>query len=168
MKRNKLLQLVDTIEEFFLVSIVSLISIIIFCQIILRYIFHSVPSWMDELSVWLFVWSIWLGCAYCTKIKSHIAIEAFVLVLPSNIRKYLNLLINLISLIFLVILFYYGIKQAISPSIIRQTSPVIFNPFTGSNMSMIVLYISMPIGALLSILRLVSIIFTKDLNNQDK
>ncbi len=158
--KNKFFQIVDTIEEIFLVSIVSIISITIFCQIILRYIFHFVPSWMDELSVWLFVWSIWLGCAYCTKTKAHICIEAFTLLLPSGIKKILTFIVFLISFIFLTLLFYYGIKQAFSPSITRQTSVVIVNPFTGSNISMLALYISMPLGALFSILRMLGNLFS--------
>lgn len=160
--KNKFFQIVDTIEEIFLVSVVSIISIIIFCQIVLRYVFHFVPSWMDELSVWLFVWSIWLGCAYCTKIKSHICIEAFTTLLPSNSKKVLNFFIYLTSFIFLSLLFYYGVKQAFSPSIVRQTSVVIVNPVTGDNVSMLALYISMPIGALFSILRMIGSLFNKN------
>ena len=156
---RKLTAAVDTIEEYLLVSIVVLIPCTIFMQIVLRYIFHFVPSWMDELSVWLFVWSIWLGCSYCTRKSEHIKIEAFTMLLSKDVQHKLSFIINLFALFFLAVLCWYGFKQMMSPSILMQKSPVIINPISGNYVSMAILYAALPFGALFSCIRLVVNLF---------
>ena len=56
-------------------------------------------------------------------------------------------------------LFYFGYEQIINPIIARQSSIVLKWPVFGESVSMMWLYASLPVGALLSSLRLIQNIF---------
>jgi len=146
------------------------ISILIIFQIFMRYIVGQSTSWTEELIIWSFVWFIWLGVSYGYSTNKHISVTLFVNKLPGKISKLTSILILIISLVFFVYISYMSYtKHALSPFIVNQSSPVIFNPITKDNVSLFWLYLSMPVGAGLSAIRVMQNIYKeiKELNSND-
>ena len=52
-----------------LTALLAMIVIIIY-QVFSRQLFHSTPSWAEELSLLLFVWTSFLGVAYGFKAET--------------------------------------------------------------------------------------------------
>ena len=142
-------------EETVLIATLSLITVIVFCQVVLRYVFSFVPPFMDETSVWLFIWTIWIGVAYCFKHRLHIRITVGIDWLPANIRAVVEIAVELIVLAFFMYMCWWGYVQASSTTIMMQKSTVIINPLTGEQFSMSFLYAAVPLGSLLSCYRLI-------------
>ena len=68
------------LEEFFMVISLILMTVIMGIQVFSRYVLGSAPSWSEEITRYLFVWSGFLSVSYCTKKCISIKIEQFKLV----------------------------------------------------------------------------------------
>lgn len=69
------------------VGLAGLMVIVIFAQVIFRYIFENSLSWSEELGRYLFVWITFLGAALGIREKAHVALDALVNALPPAVRK---------------------------------------------------------------------------------
>ena len=96
------------IEEIAAGTLLVLMSLATFGNVVARYFFNNPLEWAEEFSRYAFIWVVFLGAAYCTKTKRHIVIDGLVLALPSTVRAYLALLAELIVLGMAGILTYYG------------------------------------------------------------
>ncbi len=84
-----------------------------FINVIARYIFESSLSWASELTIYLFLWSLFFGAVYCFKKDAHIAVDVFTQKAPPKLYKILNILTLLVSLIYVVAIAYYGYKYVL-------------------------------------------------------
>lgn len=125
-----------------LAAIVGLIS----ANVFMRYVLNASLSWGEELTLWLFVWFVWIAVSYAFQQGSHVRItflrDAFG---PARQRMF-EVVVDLLVIGFLAILSVQCIKLMLQPFVLSQKSVVLGLPIP-------VLYASAPIGAGLSILR---------------
>jgi len=92
--------LFENIESLFcrglLVGFVSLL----FVQIISREVFASSISWIEELSVYMFVWFVFLGASEAARISAHNRVTFQFNFIPQVFHKYIELLGDLFWLYF--------------------------------------------------------------------
>ena len=74
MGKNKIISFIDKLEEILLVSMFVLMVLIIFIQVIMRYVFNNSLSWSEELGKFLFVWLSWIGISIGERRNEHIKI----------------------------------------------------------------------------------------------
>jgi TRAP-type C4-dicarboxylate transport system permease small subunit len=55
---------------------------IIFVEVIRRFLFNEQVPWSTTVPVYLFLWIVWLGCAYNVKIRAHLRFDELRLRLP--------------------------------------------------------------------------------------
>ncbi len=79
-----------------------------FANVIARYVFDYSITWASELTMYLFLWSMFFGMAYCFKLDGHISIDLLVEFVPKKIAKIMMLLTRLVSFVFLIVVAYYG------------------------------------------------------------
>jgi len=79
-----------------------------FINVVARYVFNASLVWATELSIFLFLWSIFFGAAYCFKKDAHIAVTVILDLCPSRIAKIMLIISHLITLVFLSAVAYYG------------------------------------------------------------
>jgi TRAP-type C4-dicarboxylate transport system permease small subunit len=79
-----------------------------FANVVARYFFNSPIQWAEEFSRYAFIWVVFLGAVVCTKQKRHIGIDSLVKVLPSHIQPWVNLAADLLTLVLMVIIIWYG------------------------------------------------------------
>ena len=72
---KKTLDLIQKLINIFLSVAIFAMTLIIFLQVISRYIFNSPLVWSEELSRYLFVWISFLAIADAVRTKSHIALS---------------------------------------------------------------------------------------------
>ena len=150
MKKNKLISLIDKIEEILLVSMFALMVLIIFVQVIMRYIFNNSLSWSEELGKFLFVWLSWIGISIGAKRNEHIKITMLTDKLSPSARKIVDIVSEMIVIAICAVTTYYGISLVISQA------PVFY---AGIKISMSWGYLSVVVGCILMILRsIISII----------
>lgn len=125
----KLCKFLDEYLELYLcIFLMSSMTVILFVQVVMRYVFQSSLSWSEELARYLFVWLIYLGISYGAKIRKHIKIDAALGLFPVGLRPYVVILGDLIFLCFSVYICYlsYGLVQ--KQIMIGQTSPAMRMP----------------------------------------
>jgi len=79
-----------------------------FVNVVVRYVFDSSLTWASELTIFLFLWSVFFGAAYCFKEDAHISISILLDNVSAATAKKLMLLSHAITFIFLAAVSYYG------------------------------------------------------------
>jgi len=72
--RNHLGQIVDWVASIAMV----IMTVLVFIQVVSRYVFNSPTSWTEEMARLCFVWISMIGAYMGVKTKGHISIETFV------------------------------------------------------------------------------------------
>jgi C4-dicarboxylate transporter DctQ subunit len=72
----------DGIEETLIASILGIMTLITFANVVARYAFNQNILWALELTVFLFGWLVLLGASYAVKKSSHLGVDIVINMLP--------------------------------------------------------------------------------------
>lgn len=120
-------------------------AVVLFINVILRNLGSSLV-WAEEYAKFAIIWITFGGAGAAVREKAHMSITAFYDVLKPAGKKALDIFINLVGLAFSVFMLYYGSMLVRKVLLTAQTSPTMQLP-------MWIIYISVPIGAALMLLR---------------
>lgn len=137
----------DHIEEVLLTIVFSVMVTVIFVQVIARMLDNSL-SWSEELGRYCFIWLVYLGISYGVKKQRHISVDVLLVILKGRARIILNLLANIIFLVFSLVVVRYGSDIALQLLSFGQKSPALHIP-------MGLVYMASPIGMGLAAIRLI-------------
>ena len=135
-------------EKVLASTLLAAIVLLIFGNVFMRYVMNASLSWGEELTLWLFVWFVWLGVSSAFHTGDHVRITVLRDVLSERARLYADVVIALLVLVFLVVLTIECIKLIRQPFVASQNSVVLGLPIP-------ILYASAPVGAGLSAIRVV-------------
>ncbi len=144
---DKLFKGLRSVLYGFSVAAMSVMLVVIFAQVVSRYLFNWTPEWSEELARYLFVWVVFIGSALIMGESGHLAVQ-FV---PNHFKgtaagKALQVIINLSGYVFIVLLLVQGTKMM--QVMTFQISP-------GLEIPMSWVYSVIPISAVLMLLYLV-------------
>jgi C4-dicarboxylate transporter DctQ subunit len=115
------------------------VSLIICGQVVSRYVFNYTPSWSEELSRYLIVWTIFIGTAVGVRKNIHIGVDAFIRLAPRWMKVTLEVLLNLIGAAVSSVLIYLSVLFIMDTIEYEQLSPAMQIP-------MYLPYLAMPVG----------------------
>lgn len=72
----------------------ALMAILVFGNVVLRYLFNSGITWSEEMSRFLFVWLIFLGAIGALTDNEHLGVDMFVKRLPDFWKKVVFVITN--------------------------------------------------------------------------
>lgn len=116
------------LEEFFMVISLILMTVIMGIQVFSRYVLGSAPSWSEEITRYLFVWSGFLSVSYCTKKCISIKIEQFVSIFPRRGKALFKLVNHTFELMVFLYLIPFAFKNMMSAVESGQVSPACHIP----------------------------------------
>lgn len=131
-----------------LATIVALIT----TQVFMRYVLQNSLSWSEELTLWFFVWFIWLATSYAFKRRVHVKVAVLSQVLTPKNQLILSIFTQLLVVVFLTVLIYQCLILMNMPFVAKQRSVVLGMPIQ-------YFYASAPFGAALSLWRLFQNLF---------
>jgi len=140
------------LEEWFLVATMVVMVVLIFTQVITRYIFESSLSWSEEFARYVHIWQIWIGASFAIRKKEHIKVEAFKNLLNEKGRKVVELISLLLWFGLAVFLAIAGTDLITTMFNRGQFSPAM-------QMPMWTIYSAIPLGGLLMSIRLIQQIY---------
>lgn len=108
---EKINSFVDKIEDFFLTYLVIVMTLAIFLQVIMRYVFNNSLSWSEEFATFCFMWLTWIGASNAVKKNSHIRILVLVEKLKEVYRNVVMLIIDIVWLLFSLFLVKNGVQM---------------------------------------------------------
>ncbi len=99
------------VEEYVLFLMVLQMGISVFIQVIMRYLFQSAITWLDELVHQEVILLTFFGASLCVKYASHVSVD----VVKSNVkrephRSIMEALGHLVMAAYVSIIVYYGMK----------------------------------------------------------
>ena len=144
----------------FAVIALALAILIIVELVFERYFFQRAITWQNELVTMLIVASTFIGSAYVLSEKAHVSMEWIYDFLSKRNIIRLKIFTSLLSLLFFILLFYYGYLITEEAFVKKYTTGSIWDP------PLWVPYSSMLIGATLMILQYIAEII-KLLDDED-
>lgn len=106
---KKLLRWLDEhFEETILGGFLILITVVIFFQVIMRYVLSRALPWPEEFTRYCLVCSTLLSLAYCIRFRIMLRVDIVANLLPKPVHKVLEFLIRLLSLGLYSYLFYHS------------------------------------------------------------
>ncbi|WP_296972116.1 TRAP transporter small permease [Tepidanaerobacter sp. EBM-38] len=127
--KNALSWLDENLEMSICVVLMSVMTVLIFVQVIMRYVFSNSLSWSEELARYVFIWLIYLGISYGAKIRKHIKIDAAMKLFPASIRPYVTIVGDICFFLFAVYITITGYKYVGMQATFNKVSPALHIPY---------------------------------------
>ena len=135
------------LEEAVIFVALSLMSLIIALQVLMRYGFQASLSWSEEVARYLFIWLIYVGISYGVKRSAHVSVTALDLVLSPKMQRVIRLLSSFVFFLFALVIVYYGRVVCATIGRLGQEAPA-------TGISMWLVYAAVPTGFALTCIRL--------------
>ncbi|UYG00643.1 MULTISPECIES: TRAP transporter small permease [unclassified Halomonas] len=129
-------------EEVVIGLLILSAALILFANVVARYVFNFGFSWAEELVRYQIVWMVLLGASVAARQGIHIGIDILRRFSPPPIARALELLVHAISIGFCAFLVFYGIELTEQTHRFGQVSSALQAP-------MWVVQLAIPVGALL-------------------
>jgi len=149
---NRILNPINKLIRLLMILSFSIMVVLIFAQIIYRYVLIRPIPWAEEAARFFFVWATFLGASVAVKNRAHINVSFLVDKISENYKKYAKPLIlssYILCIIFLSTIAIYGLR--ISFLVTKQTSPALQLP-------MVYPYLAIPIGTFMMVLNFIAIL----------
>ena len=144
----------ERIEDFFLTYLVIVMTLAIFMQVIMRYVFNNSLSWTEEFAVLCFMWLTWIGASNGVKRGTHIRILVLVDLMKEKYRNWAMVLIDVVWLAFSALLVRFGLNMVLLSYENQRISAALEVP-------MYFMYCSVVLGGFLMCLGLLSSVIAR-------
>ncbi|MGP1679319.1 MAG: TRAP transporter small permease [Burkholderiales bacterium] len=108
--------LLDTALDILTAASFLVMALTLTLQIVARYVLNWPLAWPEEFSILLFAWSVWLGGAGGMREGRQIRIDVIDSLAPASVRRVLEPALTMLSLAFLAVVIWYGVKVTESQS----------------------------------------------------
>lgn len=108
---QKLINLYFKLLKVSIVTCLAAMVIMVFTNVVMRYVFNSGLAVSEELSRWAFVWLIFLGAILVLHENAHLGVDIILQKVSNPIRKALLILSTLIMLALTVLILDGSIEQ---------------------------------------------------------
>ncbi|HSP24244.1 MAG TPA: TRAP transporter small permease [Saliniramus sp.] len=138
--------LVGWLEDGLLAFGTAVLAVLLFANVLLRYVFKSPFAWMEEGVVAVFVWLVFIGVSAAFRSHQHLRIDVLVRFLPRAASLVVGAIAVTITFVILGFLVKLGYDYANFVS--RNRTPVL-------GISAAWVYVGLPLGMALSLVHLV-------------
>lgn len=91
--------ILQNFEDIVASIFISITTVLVIINIILRYIFNSGLVWSEEVATGCFVWSVFIGAVAVFKHRGHVGVDLIVKRLPQAMQWSIRLLTDLILVV---------------------------------------------------------------------
>ena len=138
-KGNPLLQIIRNVNDAVVVVLFLAMTITVIIQVFFRFVIQSPLRWTEELARYL----VLMASAIAMRNRSHLQVDVLTSALPQKPKRILTAIVDLLTIVFLCIMTYFGFKVVQSTT--AQTSPAMQIP-------MALIYAAFPTGGALMIM----------------
>jgi C4-dicarboxylate transporter DctQ subunit len=144
----------DKVEKSFLAGAIIVCSLLLFVNVVMRYVFLLPIYWAEEFVRYLMVWMIFIGASQVTLWGGHVAVDIVPRLLSKRGNIALAFIVNVICILFCIVLAYLSSKQMLRVMRAGQISPALEIP-------MWIAYLSVPAGTALMLIRFIQQIWLR-------
>jgi TRAP-type C4-dicarboxylate transport system permease small subunit len=125
MKKKSILSNLDDILASICMVIVIGVTVL---GVFMRYVVKSPLMWIEEVSMFFFVWLALLGSASATKTGGHVSIDVIVEKMSGNARKIVDMIVAAVVIVTLAIIIKNGLALALQARM--KVTPILRVPYT--------------------------------------
>ena len=114
------MKFIEKFEKFVACASVSVMAILVFVNVIARFIFNSPLAVADEMSCYLFVLMSFMGTAIAARRKAHLGLTIVTDKFPPSAARKVQVLMYLIAAVFCLLIVIFGIEMVMSQYTLGQ------------------------------------------------
>lgn len=139
-------------ELTFVGAAMAFSSLLLFVNVVLRYVFLAPISWAEEISIYAIIWIVFVGGSAIVRRRAHLAIDLLPKALSPPAQRHLMIFVLSASLLFFAVFSYYSCLHTLRIQASGQVTPNMQAP-------MWLTYLAMPVGGALMFLRTAQILW---------
>ncbi len=125
---KKLMNGLAKFEEIVMSVILSVVTIITFANVVVRYCTDGQFAWSEELTINLFVLLIMMGCGLCAREGSLISLSLVYDYVPMKAKKVMVAIITLVNTAFYSLLLVTGFDKVLTQLASGKRTPSLMLP----------------------------------------
>ncbi len=145
--------------EIALIVILSAMAVVVFLQVLFRYVLHLPLFWTEEFARYCLVWASLLGAAVALKRQEHIAVTFFLERFPPRATGLITTVARISVALILGVMTWGGVKLVLVTS--AQISPALRIP-------MAIPYLALPIGSAIMLFHMISLLMERSKKTPEK
>ena len=153
---KRIIMVFDELEKIVLFGGFAFVIVIIFLQVVLRYVFNNSLTWVEELTRYLFVWLTWIGAARAVREDKHIRVTILLDKIGPTAKKWMEIVITLLCLFTFVIMTKTGFDLISQMKVAVRYSASL-------HVAMYYFYYAVPFGGILASLRYIQKLICVDI-----
>lgn len=114
------MKIIEKIEKIIACVCVTVMTILVFTNIIMRFVFNHSLALPDEMSTYLFVLMSFMGTAIATRKRAHLGLSIVTDRLSEKGRKYVSVAMYGISALFCLLIVIFGVRMVMSQYTLGQ------------------------------------------------
>ena len=132
-------ELLTTTLEYLSMALVTLMSLLVIAQVILRYVFNNPLDWSEELARFTFIYLTFIGIGAAYGRRRHMFIDAVIVLLPAKTRRIVEILVTGLATAFLIAVIVIALRSMVDLYRMDITTPALELP-------MAFVYLIIPVG----------------------
>jgi C4-dicarboxylate transporter DctQ subunit len=133
---------VSRFEEVVIGVLLLIASVILFSNVVARYVFNESFSWATEVVRYQIIWMVFIGGSVAARRGMHIGVDIIVKFSGPRIRQAVLLIVYTIAIAFCVYVAYFGIELVMKTRSWGQVSPA-------AQIPMWLMQLAIPVGSIL-------------------
>ena len=135
---HRLSAVLERVETSILAGILLFSALLLFANVLLRYLFLHPIFWAEELARYLMVWMIFLGAGKVAGGEGHISVPVLTDRLPPGLRRVWDWVVTFLCLAFCATLTWYSLKHTLRVQSARQATAALELPMWMAYLSLAV------------------------------
>jgi len=95
---------VDTLEETAIATLLGMMTLLTFTNVIMRYVFNNSIIWSLEVVLVMFAWLVLFGLSYGFKVTAHLGVDALTNMFSPPVQKILALIAGAVCILYGVLI----------------------------------------------------------------
>ncbi|MCK6205249.1 TRAP transporter small permease [Bacillus infantis] len=157
---KKVDRVIEHIEEYFVFSSLLLMVLIVFINVLGRFVFNFSISWSEEAARYLMIWATFIAASLGVKKGSHITLDILTVYLPEKANRIVRAISYILSMVYCILLLVIGIPFIMDMIAKGQISPALHMPIH-------FVYLAIVAGAVLMLIRYI-LLFIDDIVYSNK
>ena len=124
---------VTRFDDFLGMVTMAFIILLACANVFMRYVVSRPWGWVEEVTVFTFVWLTMFGASAAVHAEGHCSIDVLVRRCPSKWRRRIAIFADLVVIVTLCLLIWYGVELTIKGQ--TKLTPILGIPYTYMNAS---------------------------------
>ncbi len=97
----------ENIEQYFIVVLTAIMTVLLFLQVLFRFVLNLPLAWVEEISLYAMVWLCYFGSSLAIKKREHLKMEIITNFLNLKAKKVFDMISLLLFFLFATFVLYH-------------------------------------------------------------